>query len=117
MGKRSIKEDKNIYFLSREEAGLTREQASEAIGFLSESQIEKIENCKTSAHPEDVLAMAVAYKKPNLCNYYCSHECQIGHEYVPEVQLKNLSQIILEMLASLNALDNEKPNDRNNRRW
>ena len=44
MGKKSIKENKNIYFQSREEAGLTRAQASEAMEYVSESRIEKIEN-------------------------------------------------------------------------
>ena len=52
--------------------------------------------------------MANGYKNPSLCNYYCSHECPIGQEYVPEVQFKELSQITLEMLASLNSLDKEK---------
>ena len=47
-------------------------------------------------------------KAPHLCNYYCSHECPIGQEYVPEVKLKDLSQITLEMLASLNSLEREK---------
>jgi hypothetical protein len=76
--------------------------------FLSESKIEKIEYEKALPHPEDVLAMAKCYKDPALCNYYCSHECPIGQEYVPEITFKELSQITLEMLASLNALDQKK---------
>lgn len=52
--------------------------------------------------------MSKAYKAPDLCNYYCSHECSIGQEFVPEVRIKDLSQITLEMLASLNALEREK---------
>ena len=52
--------------------------------------------------------MAKCYKDPSLCNYYCSHECPIGQEYVPEVKIKELSQITLEMLASLNSLEQEK---------
>ena len=52
--------------------------------------------------------MADCYKNPSLCNYYCSHECPIGQEYVPEVKFKELSQITLEMLASLNSLEKEK---------
>ncbi len=28
--------------------------------------------------------MADCYKNPALCNYFCSHECPIGIEYVPE---------------------------------
>ena len=108
MGKKSVRENKNMYQLSREEAGMTRAEASEAMKFVTESQIEKIESEKSEPHPEEIMAMAEAYKKPSLCNYYCSKECPIGQEYVPEVKIKDLSQIVLEMLASLNALNREK---------
>lgn len=108
MGRSSTKENKNMYQQSRENASLTREAAAEQLEFISESKIEKIEYEKTLPHPEEVLAMAKCYKDPALCNYYCSHECPIGQEYVPEVTFKELSQITLEMLASLNALDQKK---------
>ena len=52
--------------------------------------------------------MADCYKNPSLCNYFCSHECPIGIEYVPEIKTKELSQITLEMLATLNKLTHEK---------
>ena len=108
MGRRSTKENKNIYQLSREEASLTREAAAEALGFISADRIEKIENEKSMAHPDEILAMAKCYKKPTLCNYYCSHECPIGQEHIPEIIIKDLSQITLEVLAALNTLDKEK---------
>ena len=108
MGRKSTKENKNIYQISREEAGFTREAAAEALEFISSDRIEKIESEKSLPHPDEILAMADCYKNPTLCNYYCSHECPIGQEYVPEVKLKDLSQITLEMLASLNSLEKEK---------
>ena len=108
MGRKSTKENKNIYQLSREKMNYTRETAAEELGFISSDRIEKIENEKTTPHPEEILAMADAYKNPMLCNYYCSHECPIGKEYVPEVKAKELSQITLEMLATLNKLTHEK---------
>ena len=108
MGRKSTKENKNIYQISREEAGFTREAAAELLEFISSDRIEKIENEKSLPHPDEILAMADCYKNPTLCNYYCSHECPIGQEYVPEVKLKDLSQITLEMLASLNSLEKEK---------
>ena len=108
MGRKSTKENKNIYQISREEADLTRDAAAEALGFISADRIEKIENEKTMPHPDEILAMAECYKKPNLCNYYCSHECPIGQEHVPEVKMKDLSQITLEVLAALNTLEKEK---------
>ena len=107
MGKKSTKEDKNIYFLSREEAGMTRAEAAEAL-YISEDRIERIEYEKSAPHPDEVLAMADCYKNPTLCNYFCAHECPIGREYVPEVKIKDLSQITLETLADLNALTKEK---------
>lgn len=108
MGRKSTKENKNIYQTSREEAGFTREAAAELLEFISSDRIEKIESEKSLPHPNEILAMADCYKNPALCNYYCSHECPIGQEYVPEVKLKDLSQITLEMLASLNSLEKEK---------
>ena len=108
MGRKSTKENKNIYQTSREAVELTREAAAEQLAFISSDRIEKIENEKSLPHPDEILAMADCYKNPALCNYYCSHECPIGQEYVPEVKSKELSQITLEMLASLNSLDKQK---------
>ena len=108
MGRKSTKENKNIYQTSRENRNLSREAAAEKLGFLSADRIEKIENEKTLPHPEEVLAMADCYKNPSLCNYFCSHECPIGIEYVPEIKTKELSQITLEMLATLNKLVHAK---------
>ncbi len=108
MGRKSTKENKNIYQISRENLELSRDAAAEVLGFVSADRIEKIENERTVPHPEEVLAMAEGYKNPSLCNYFCSRECPIGREYVPEVKVKDLSQITLEMLATLNKLTREK---------
>ena len=108
MGRKSTKENKNIYQTSRETMEYTRDAAAEKLGFISADRIEKIENEKSLPHPEEVLAMADCYKNPSLCNYFCSHECPIGIEYVPEIKAKDLSQITLEMLATLNKLTHEK---------
>lgn len=108
MGKKSTRANKNIYQVSREEAGLTRDKASELIGFLSPDRIERIESEKSAPQPDEILAMERCYEKTGLCNYYCSHECPIGQQYVPEIQRKDLSQITLEMLAALNSIEAEK---------
>ena len=52
--------------------------------------------------------MSDKYKKPTLCNYYCANECPIGQQYVPEIKVKDLSQIVLETVASLNAMQKKK---------
>lgn len=108
LGKKSISDNKNIYWRCREELGLTREEASELIGCVSDSRIEKFESGKSPVQPDEVLAMAKAYKKPALCNYYCSHECPIGQEYVPEVRMNDLAQIVLRTVATMNSLEKTK---------
>lgn len=108
MGRISIKKNKNIYHVRREELGLSREKASEVLGTIPAERIEKIENERTLAHPDEILAMANGYKMPTLCNHYCSNECPIGQRYVPEITIKNLSQIVLEMLASLNSMQKKQ---------
>lgn len=108
MGRVSKKENKNIYQMRREELGLSREKASELLGALPPERIEKIESEKSLPHPDEVLVMAEGYKMLNLCNYYCANECPIGRQYVPEIKIKDLSQIVLEMLASLNAMQRKQ---------
>ena len=101
---KSTKKDKNIYQQIREEFGLTREKASELLEGVPPERIERIESGKYTAHPDEVILMAEKYKAPHLCNYYCANECAIGKQYVPEIKIKDLSQIVLEMLASLNSV-------------
>ena len=108
MGRVSTKENKNKYQLIREELGLSREKASELLETIPPERIEKIENERSDPHPDEVLLMSQKYKKPSLCNHYCANQCPIGRQYVPEVQVKELSAIVLEMLASLNAVHRQK---------
>ncbi len=108
MGQKSIKKNKNIYILSRECAGLTREAAAEKMVWVSASKIEKIESEKQPADPPTVLAMARCYQDASLCNYYCSHDCEIGKVYVPKVEAKDLAKITLEVLAGINVLTKSK---------
>ena len=102
MSKMSTKENKNPYFLKREELKLTREAASELIQALPADRIEKIENERCNPQPDEILIMAEKYNSPELCNYYCSNQCPIGKKYVPEIKIDSLSKIVLNMLVSLN---------------
>ena len=109
MSKISVKENKSPYQLRREELGKTREEASELLeGVISPNKLEKIENNRITLHPEDVLLMSQKYNAPDLCNYYCASQCPIGQQYVPEVKVKSLAGIVLEMLASLNSVEQYK---------
>ena len=108
MARVSTKENKTLYQTTRESLKLTREAAGELLQTLSPERIEKIENGRVLPHPEEVLVMAQKYRQPGICNYYCAKQCPIGKQYVPEIKTKDLSQIILEMLASLNSMQKEK---------
>ena len=88
MGRASTRENKNIYQTTREAMHLTREAAGELLESIPPERIEKIENERSLPHPDEVLTMAEKYKQPGLCNYY--------------------SQIVLEMLASLNSMNRRK---------
>lgn len=110
MGQHSTKPNKNRFQLSREAAGLTRAQASDATGgILSDDMIEKIENGKKYVRPDEVVALSKAYKDPALCNYFCAEVCEIGrYNRASEPAPKELSQIVLEVFYSLNALEAER---------
>ena len=108
MARVSSKKDKNIYQQTRENLDLSREGASELLEWISPERIERIENEKSNPNPDEVLQMANKYRLPRLCNYYCANQCPIGQEYVPEIKTKELSQIILEMLASLNSMNKKR---------
>ena len=108
MGRISVKENKNPYHVCREALGLSREKAGELLESVPAERIEKIENERVLPHPDEVLVMSNKYKSPELCNYYCSNQCPIGQQYVPEIKIKDLSQIVLEMIASLNAMNKKQ---------
>ena len=108
MARKSTKENKNIYQRTREGLDLTREEASELLVTMSPERIEKIESERSMPHPDEVLLMSDKYKQPTLCNYYCANQCPIGAEYVPEIKIKDLSQIVLETIASLNSMQKKK---------
>ena len=108
MARVSTKENKNVYQLTCEGLKLSREAASELLESIPPERIEKIENERSLPHPDEVLVMSDKYKQPSLCNYYCANQCPIGQEYVPEIKVKDLSQIVLEMLASLNSVGKQK---------
>ena len=104
MGKKSTKENKTKYHLAREELGWSREYASEQLGMITPERLERIENEKVTPDPKEILAMAETYGRPSLCNYYCSQKCPIGQQYVPEIEVKELSSIVLEMKTISSAI-------------
>ena len=67
MGKQSTRENKTIYQLCREAAGLTRAEASEKMDAVSDSKIEKFEYETQEPTPYDILQMPLYGINPVLC--------------------------------------------------
>ena len=107
MARASGREDKNVYWQARDKMGWTREEAGDHLETIPPERVARIEYEQFLPHPDEVLVMAEKYKEPMLCNYYCSQQCPIGQQYVPEIKIKDLSQIVLEMLASLNSMQRQ----------
>mgnify|MGYP004469221925 CR=1 FL=1 len=103
-----MNKEKNIYVEARKQSNLTQAKASEAMQTISEDRLARLETAKITMTPNDVLEMANAYKRPDLCNYYCTHECPIGKNTLSEIKPQQLSNIILKMVASLNTIETEK---------
>lgn len=98
----------SIYKLLRKEHDMTRDEACDVAVDLGKplqpERLERIENGKLDIHPEEVMLLSEIYGEPTLCNHYCANECPIGQKYVPEIKVKDLTQIVLEMLSSLNTM-------------
>lgn len=118
MGKASVKKNKNIYQLTREELGFSRAEATTYIpdnpdfpGMpgIPEYKLVKIENGTVVVQPADVVAMAKRYNRPELRNYYCCHECEIGKIDAPEVTYKGgVHEILVNMAVSLKNVNHNK---------
>ena len=98
----------SIYKSIRKEHDMTRDDVCDvavALGRpMQPERLERIENGKLDIHPEEVMLLSEIYGEPTLCNHYCSKDCPIGQKYVPEIKVKDLTQIVLEMLSSLNSM-------------
>lgn len=108
MGRKSTKENKSIWQVTREDLGLTREKAADLIPGFSPERIEKIENGRTQIQPEDVMLLAEYYRMPALRNYYCANECPIGRLRELPTESKELAQIAVETLNAVNKLNKNR---------
>ena len=98
----------SVYKETRKSLGLTRDDVCDKAQSLGKpiqpERLERIENKKFPITPEEVLILSEIYSEPTLWNYYCTHECPIGKDYVRPIKIKDLAQIVLEMLSSLNSM-------------
>lgn len=117
MGRKSIKENKNVYQAARDELGWSREKAADEIlkiengryGYVDKYKLVKIEEESIKIQPEDIVALSKVYNKPELRNYYCCHQCDIGAIDAPEVIYKdNVHEILVNMAISLESVNTKK---------
>ncbi|MBQ6152991.1 MAG: helix-turn-helix transcriptional regulator [Ruminococcus sp.] len=118
MGKKSIKKDKTIYQIVREELGLSRAEATEYIpdnpvfpgmSGITENMLVKMESGTTTIQPGDVVAMAKRYNCPELRNHYCCYDCEIGIMDAPKVTFKtDVHEILVNMAVSLRIVNHNK---------
>lgn len=117
MGRKSIKENKNAYQQARDELGWSREKAADEIlkiengryCYVDKYKLVKIEEESIKIQPDDIVALSKAYNKPELRNYYCCHQCDIGKIDAPEVIYKdNVHEILVNMAISLESVNTKK---------
>ena len=98
----------SIYKEIRKKHDLTRDEVCDKASLLNSplqpERLERIENGRFPIAPDEVMLLSDIYGEPTLCNHYCAKECPIGKKYVPEIKVKDLTQIVLEMLSSLNSM-------------
>ena len=104
MSEQTKKEFQTPYEEYRVKAGYTRESASEELNGISPDKIYRIEKGKQTAEPDIVLQLADLYHAPELCNYHCTHKCEIGQKYIPQVDVQDLPSIVLSTVATLNEI-------------
>lgn len=117
MGRKSTKENKNIYQEARELLGWSREKAADEImkienskySYLDKYKLVKLEEESVKIQPEDIAALSKAYNMPELRNDYCCHRCGIGKIDTPEVTYKdNVHEILVNMAVSLESVNAKK---------
>jgi hypothetical protein len=95
----------------------SRERAADEIAtvedgrfsYLNEDRLVKIENETVKIQPEDVLALSIAYNKPELRNHYCCHQCPIGERDAPRIKFKdNIHEMLVNMTVTLESVNQRK---------
>lgn len=110
MGKKATKAADNMYYMARSEAAeqndalASRESAAEILN-IDRTRLARIELDAIMPYPEEVKAMASAYRTPELCNSYCARECPIGRNTVKEVTIDDFDRLALKVLGSLKDID------------
>lgn len=118
MGRGATKAAGNVWYEARMEAAkwndklLSRAGAAEALN-MSEDAVKDAELGLNKCMPVDkAVLMADLYRKPELRNYYCLHECPIGRTLAISDEAPGLERVTVKLLKNLRIEDLEGVKDR-----
>ena len=107
MGRGATKAAGNVWYEARMEAAkwddrlLSRAGAAELLN-MSEDSVRAAELDLNKCMPVDkAVLMADLYRKPELRNYYCIHECPIGRTLAISEETPCLERVTVKLLKSL----------------
>lgn len=98
---------RNIYQIARETSGLTQERAAELFNISVES-LRSYETDKRIPPDTIVLKMIEVYGTQFLAYQHLKTKTQVGEEFLPEVQQKDLATAVLSFLNECSDLENLK---------
>ena len=114
MGRGATKAAGNVWYEARMEAAkwndklLSRAGAAEELN-MSEDAVKDAELGLNKCMPVDkAVLMADLYRKPELRNYYCLHECPIGRTLAISAETPGLERVTLKLLKNLRVEDLEE---------
>ncbi len=104
--------EENVYRAARKKAAernpvFKNLDKTQDVVYIDRSRLLKIENGTKAPNPDDIVSMAKCYDAPELCNYYCSHECPIGCNNEALI-FDDLDKISVRLMSALHFLENSK---------
>lgn len=118
MGRGATKAAGNVWYKARMEAAkwndklLSRAGAAEALN-MSEDAVKDAELGLNKCMPVDkAVLMADLYRKPELRNYYCLHECPIGRTLAISDETPGLERVTVKLLKNLRVDELEDVKDK-----
>lgn len=113
MGK-ATKAAGNPYYIARLSAAVcndalsSREGAADVTG-IERTRLARLELGTITPHPDEVRVLADAYNTPELMDYYCAHDCQIGRcmgGLLPAAQSSSIEQLAVQAAIALRNAEN-----------
>lgn len=101
--------NRNIYQMAREDAGFTQEKASEYLD-ISIDSLRAYEGERRIPPDKVVLGMIEIYKSNFLAYQHLSTKSEIGASYLPNIEAKDIPNLTIRLLKSIQDLEKLKSN-------